>query len=184
MKIKTFRKLVFLSITLFLFALGQGCSDTIPGSLDIRGNIPTYQYHLLLSIRNDSGVDFIKGITPDILISSDMYQWKILSKPTERAIVPNDLIVFPLDDDYEYLYFDVLAFRSRMNSLTFQLTCPYIFGDNVAHTILSLWKHSEDRKFQPDCYHIEVDGAAISPTQYTLYTNTKAYSSVLTLSPN
>jgi len=50
-----------------------------------------------------------------------------------------------------------------VEKIIFRLTCPYIFGDNEAHDIVTWWElldfvYNEVVYSRPSCYHIELDG--------------------------
>jgi len=50
----------------------------------------------------------------------------------------------------------------KADKLVYQFTCPYVFGDDVEHTIVSYWKRSESG--QMSCYRVELDGKEFSVT--------------------
>ena len=58
---------------------------------------------------------------------------------------------------------------------TFQLSCPYIFGDNKVHDIATWWKPEKIAdawlghrflELAPSCYRIEIDGKEITEITY------------------
>jgi len=84
-----------------------------------------------------------------------------------------------LDCNYDYLYFQVAAcvygrdpFRDPppddalfFEKITYKLTCPYLFGDNKVHEIITQWRLLEGTEF-PVCYHIELGGKEFTEISY------------------
>ena len=51
------------------------------------------------------------------------------------------------------------------DKLTYQITCPYIFGDDEVHTITTYWKELGDKiqnTYFGECYKVEFDGQTIT----------------------
>ena len=85
-----------------------------------------------------------------------------------------------LNGNYDYLYFQAISMNINEEHLfnekaTFQLSCPYIFGDNEVHNIVTWWKPEkiadawlEHRFYElaPSCYRIEIDGKEITEITY------------------
>jgi hypothetical protein len=70
---------------------------------------------------------------------------------------PNDFLPPGINTDYNYLYFDFSSYKIYglpsallydipskevpfAEKVIFRLTCPYLFGDNEAHDIVTLWE--------------------------------------------
>lgn len=49
------------------------------------------------------------------------------------------------------------------DKVIFKLKCPYLFGDNNEHEIVTYWKPDNILEFSRSCYCIEFDGKNISP---------------------
>ena len=78
---------------------------------------------------------------------------------------------------YDYLRLTTPSYRAYYDShsnryiavpfvekITFRLTCHYLFGDDVAHDIVTWWELYEEEGFIPTpiCYRIEIDGKEYS----------------------
>jgi len=46
--------------------------------------------------------------------------------------------------------------------ITFNLTCPYVFGDEKIHEIATFWKTDKIESFNIECYKIVFDGKEIT----------------------
>jgi len=72
------------------------------------------------------------------------------------------LAVHPIDDDY-FLY---LRTSSNINKncpnpaemLVFKLKCPYMFGDDAVHEIVTYWKEGNKPTNSRLCYRVALDG--------------------------
>jgi len=78
------------------------------------------------------------------------------------------LTVVQFGDDY-YLEFDESSSPScpRVEIITHKFICPYIFGDNEEHIIVSRWKplyYKDELTLQNECYSVKVDGKEVSVT--------------------
>ena len=108
-------------------------------------------------------IDFEDGIpNPYELYDASMTIWK-----GER-----DNFFLELNDDYCYLRFLFIGSRtyyrgmpeeiekmpfSEKNTLT--MCCPYLFGDNAAHEIVTWWKPNDKKALSETiCYRIEFGG--------------------------
>ena len=87
--------------------------------------------------------------------------------PTPGAILDRIVptLAVHIIDDYYYLYLETSSDRyddkerSRAaEMLTFKLTCPYIFGNNAIHEIVTYWKEGNKPTNSRVCYRIEIGG--------------------------
>ena len=144
-----------------------------------------YQHLLLLSFQDVSGNDLLEGsefiwndgmsttkpefYTLDIVFEdgipnkyeiykSDRYdiRYPMLSLANKWFLPPES----PANPDYKYLCFEASSFRSSFaEKITFRLICPYLFGDNEAHDIVTWWEPSTYRGYgRTFCYRIEFEG--------------------------
>ena len=69
-----------------------------------------------------------------------------------------------LNNDYDYLRFHTESTKLVGNfpkKIIFRFTCPYLFGDNKVHDIVTRWKFI-DTYCAPLCYRIEYGGKEFS----------------------
>ena len=105
---------------------------------------PIYVYNLLVKAVDADGNDLVDGIKHEAVepsgygaVASDEYT---LSGPAWLAPAS----VFVSADGSEYL-----ALTGILNNADFEktvsvaLTCPYIFGDDTAHEVVSSWKRED-----------------------------------------
>ena len=50
--------------------------------------------------------------------------------------------------------------------ITYQLSCPYIFGDDATHDIITWWKQNSDGSLNALCYRIEFEGKEFTQITY------------------
>ena len=119
------------------------------------------------------------------IIEPALYEYEvILPEPcfriTSKPVGPPDIPPLYVNkyEEYYLLEFGVASptICPPAHTITHKLTCPYIFGDNAEHTIVSYWKprtggvHKnwllKDGTFALNfCYSITVDGKEFSVTQ-------------------
>jgi len=121
-------------------------------------------------------------------IKSDLYTFEIIYPDPcmdvyynhyhsgEVGFIPDDIGQHPpiqvvkLDDRYS-LIFDVKTNNYECcpcpfaNSLTFKLSCPYIFGDDIVHEIITYWREAVVDPYRQRifCDRIVLDGKDYSP---------------------
>lgn len=147
-------------------------------------------YGIALSFQDASGKDLVKGIQLDEwtpgssmedaqwgTVKSDLYSLNIgLSKACSDS---EKGIGFELDNrhtlgmyryDYNYLRNDYTLDVDDCPDekvLTYKLKCPYIFGDETIHEIVTYWnipKEKNANRHVAECYLIKFDGNEITPT--------------------
>ena len=205
---KTFYFLFFLS----LLILSAGCSQS---ELEPVYNMnPPYDYQLLISIQDIFGNDRLNEIPfEDIVedgslivedkdgwvgsVQSDLYTLEIIAQELcfefkgvfpERIDTPLPIVKV---NNGKYLF--LRASSSRLcppeEQITFKLSCPFLFGDNKTHTIVTYW--SPDGLVMPlidgvqgpdsetegmwwlrnECYLLSIDGKEWHVVQEEFYHN-------------
>ncbi|MDR2969428.1 MAG: hypothetical protein LBV32_07485 [Tannerellaceae bacterium] len=163
-------------ILLFTFA-----ATVLNGCDELFNTIPSH-FELSLSFQDSSGKDLLKGIeytksqTKDSLtgqIATDMFTFKYFNS---RKLTPRlhwELIyseyVFP---DYGSICFPPEGGQNNRMDFTYQLSCPYIFGDNVMHEIVAYCKETKHREYE--CFRLTFDGKEIAVEKGDEYGQTKA----------
>jgi hypothetical protein len=101
----------------------------------------------------------------------------IMSEPCAKMFIGGpeistfepSLTVGRMDRDNYYLCLHVKSSNScpRIGTITHKLTCPFIFGDDSEHDIVTYWKSREDIKIpsKSTCYCIMIDGNEFLVTQ-------------------
>ena len=125
---------------------------------------PWHQYHLLLEIHDKKGIDIVKEIP---ILPDRGSSWMFMDKEGWMAGVEPDLchfdyvvpeLCFKFETSAQLVkphfaivvtkiadrYFLLLQAHSTpscppVDIITFKLTCPFIFGDDVEHLIVSYW---------------------------------------------
>ena len=60
--------------------------------------------------------------------------------------------------------------EDNVKKLIFRITCPYIFGDDQAHDIVTYWRKSDkNRANGKACYRIEFEGKEVTDISYADY---------------
>lgn len=147
-------------------------------------------YGIALSFQDASGKDLVKGIeleewTPGSsmqdaqwgTVKSDLYTLDIgLSKAcldSEKGIgfeLDNRHILGMAHGEFYYLRNDFTLDADdcpEEKTLTYKLKCPYIFGDEAIHEIVTYWnipKEKNANRHVAECYLIKFDGNEITPT--------------------
>ena len=157
---------------LALLTLIYGCNK-ISNELDdksaLRGGVTLHTYSLSLSFQDVFGNDKIKGIGYDEdppCVNINLYQWSILqTEKVDETIFHSPMMRFEIENR-EYLYLNALSSPwYKADKLVYKLTCPYVFGDDKEHIIVSYWQYPESgERRNLICYHVELDGKKISVT--------------------
>ncbi|MDR0962055.1 MAG: hypothetical protein LBM62_05810 [Mediterranea sp.] len=198
-KIKTFAILSLLSISV------SSC-DLIFG-----GHEPEYyMYKLALNFQNTSGKDLVKGITLDGysqelpmedavsgVVSHDEFTLNINPNPCDFPKKNNTIPDPPkprylnmemYDDGYRYVMHFVsrsMEYCSGEKILTYELKCPYIFGDKEVHKVVTYWNILKKKYWwgkNAECYLIEFEGKEITPIHYETSTSgERTYAGIITL---
>ena len=131
-------------------------------------------YSLVWSFRDASGNDLVKGIGYESsIVDPDSYVLDFASKPCDYAIVDERVPGFGMGwyNGYYCLTtsYSMLEGDCEEKMLTYKLQCPYVFGDDVVHEIVTYW---ENTKFGSDglftraiCNCVELDGRVIPVSQ-------------------
>jgi hypothetical protein len=182
---KTIKTLALLSLLLITVS---SCDLPFGGST----TMSFYRYELALNFQNASGDDLVKGIElGDVLggtVRSDLYvldiilyepceNWDndIYNTPARPGYTPDvhrpTLQVKEGDNGYSYLaneFFVPINGCPEEKILTYKLTCPYLFGDEEIHELVTYWNVPEKREWHgvyAKCYLIEYEGKAITPVR-------------------
>lgn len=150
---KIFFYLVQMTLLAFLF---MGCDKT---------DEPPYVKAYQLSFVDKEGNDLLKDIefTPGAIgslpfLKKGTYSCEFVkpekSKTTFFNIVPVELEKV---NGYNALKIGVTMNDKYENSLTHRFICPFIFGDDKEHILVSYWK-SEDNPYDAILVRLTVDG--------------------------
>jgi hypothetical protein len=144
-------------------------------------------YILCLSFVDAEGNDLVYGIelnesdgrryvAPDqysLVSSPDVYE---LGFGPRYGYIPNrypELVLIPPHNSPAPPYYSVeialgcSSVDQKLETITYTLTCPHIFGDDDPHEIVSYWTNSTIKhRFYKDnnsqCYQVDIDGREIS----------------------
>ena len=173
-------------------------NEITEGTLDGVGAANNYYTHtLFLSFQDASGNDLVKGIESEefMYVKSELYtlkidckeiqyQWKVDLNTNIKMYLwfgdylerncPNDTI----NSNYDYLRFKFTSTTTKRldvpfpEKITFLLKCPYLFGDDAEHEIVTLWKPNHENIQQlgrTACYRIEYGGNEFTDIKYAFY---------------
>lgn len=136
-------------------------SDEVPDEETALGGAVNFDLYNLDFVFPDISMDpftlhkeFINGTT-DILAASTLLLRKINGY--------SYLGVQPISNAYNN---DGIVSYHPAERLTFKLNCPYVFGDNAEHEIVSYWK-ARSQSFYNDCYRVEFDGKEYTFDEYS-----------------
>ena len=168
---KTLKLIQYFILSMTLMC---GCIAKVEG--------PYFHHYLLLGFQDSSGNDLIKGIGTNkggpgdeslLFVKPDLYTLELEEAKCEDSVEPECVIC---DVDKPRLYFslksdesgDPLIFTFSMVSartkkcsspaetLIVNLKCPYIFGDDQIHEIVSYWEKKGNSS--TNCYDVKMDG--------------------------
>ena len=148
-------------------------------------------YNLYFNFQDSSGNDLVKGIeidassgaienslyTLDIMISEPCWNWDndIYNAPARPGFEPyinRPKFGLSIHNDYSYL---TSQFSLPLNDcpkqeiLTYKIKCPYIFGDDAVHELVTFWNIPNERNPSAQCYRIEFEDHEIIPTSMENY---------------
>ncbi len=147
---------------------------------------PSTHFNLLLTFHDASGKDLVKGIEfikwtdqlpeEEIMggaVSPDLYMMEVLFPDGSPPLVDEyqtlnfqkgtETYNFPTLDRFgNFLYFHIIDERA-MEKITYNLTCPYVFGDDAEHEIIAYCKKKLHNNYV--CYRILLDGKEIKTIQ-------------------
>ena len=118
-------------------------------------------------VSNDGGGE----VKPDLYTMEVVFPEPCMD-PYNPALVPGaisfdvtgpTLAVHKFDNDY-YLFLDTSTNRQEEDAcppaemLTFKLKCPYMFGDDAVHDIVTYWKEGNVPTNSRVCYRVVLDG--------------------------
>ncbi len=122
------------------------------------------------------------SVAPDqyTLVSSpdlnELWPWEG-SIPQLMGMIPVDpwgrdpypsLILTPSTNGYRHLFVQTTSapwYEGFLEKITYTLTCPYIFGDDLPHKIVTYWK--EVNSYYSVCDRIVIDGREITGITYS-----------------
>ena len=53
--------------------------------------------------------------------------------------------------------------------LTYKIKCPYIFGDDAVHELVTYWEIPNERNPSAKCYRITFEGNEVTPSPMDKY---------------
>ncbi len=157
-----------INITILLFAILLPVILISCESKD--GPDPIFrQYYLEIRFEDKSGNDKIEGIgrlSDGSKVKYDLYKLTV----EEMTSAQDNLNLSPLrvrtTDAYESLVLEYSINASsnlNLDKLTYKLKCPYIFGDEEEHIIVSNWEKKTSTSNY--CTSIVVDGKTYTTTE-------------------
>lgn len=136
-------KVFILLVVLFVVLAACDKTDTAPNG-----------YSFYLSFVDNEGNDLVEGIettlddTGSPIVQKDKYTYKFLDSKDNSS--KRHFIRLENVDGYNALYITEILWDGSSEdidkALTHKLFCPYIFGDEKAHTIIAHWKFSNQDK--------------------------------------
>ena len=133
---------------------------------------PYTLHRLWLSFQDASGNDLLQGIdSMEGYINPDEYTLKVIwEDPCWLATGAHSsrLGIWKYESRYIMSVTVDTGFYEGCDALNrklvFQFTCPYVFGDNEVHNIVTFWKRKRSNRPTSDnpCYRIEFDGKVIT----------------------
>lgn len=163
---RTIKTLALLSVLLVTVSSCNFLFGNLFNSEDEQ--LPLY-YNLALSFRDASGKDLVKDIAEaDTLGTVDSEEYALdvaVYDPCSGAAIPgvSPILMVRYDNDYSYLAssFILPASNCAEKQLTYRLKCPYIFGDDAEHELVTYWS-TPTGNVLATCYSGEFDGKSIS----------------------
>ena len=142
-------------------------------------------YSLSFHFQDSEGNDLSKGVDHgEILVNSDYKLDIILSKQSELW---DNKIYQPVNEDPSVIYDDhspklvyldlngqayignqftlYTGLVDHQKILTYQITCPYIFGDDDVHFLTTYWRDLGEKyntEYFVECYKVEFEGQVIT----------------------
>lgn len=190
---KRFSTIFILAIASFMLS---SCGDYILAGKGMIKLGDQMQYSMSFVFRDAEGNDLSKGIgvedaypnlSKEQITFGEVLDYKldiILSDPGElfnnKLYNVNDpeavelaynppILIYQYTEDNIYLGNNFLLYTGIVNpqdKLTYEITCPHIFGDNEIHVITTYWKKDLGEKISttyfPECYKVEFDGKEIT----------------------
>ena len=153
-KIMKIIKLVALCV---LFMLSYGCNKIDSGdvSLVFENSPKVVPYYLLLNIQDISGKNRIEGIGYDEnsgSIKSDLYKWAVFQGGEFSS-----LTLYKTEENESLLLTVCGPKQIKINAVIHKFSCPYVFGDNLEHTIITSWEFI-DSSTHAVCTYFVIDG--------------------------
>jgi len=186
------RILKFIGIFALMIMSFSSC-DEILGRLFAQPEPDSVQYLLDLSFQDVSGNDLVKGVglewwlnstfipveqAQSGIVRSDVYELSVIfSNPCsdgDSFITEFDstwLGMEMYENGYYYLTTDyrfTVGNCPAMKMLTYKLKCPYVFGDEAVHELVTYWDIPKMHSgfAYPTCNRIEFEGKVITPMTY------------------
>ena len=177
---------LLLIIMLAMFVLG--CNHKVgPGT--------TRDYILLLNIKDALGEEKLRNIPLDELdnfpgalemghgyVSPEAYKLTVVmpdmcakyAESSDKNRYSPKLWVVEIEQHLYILLMDRSPLRCpAVETITYKLFCPYIFGDDREHIIVSSWRPNSLAISDNTCFHITLDGNVLPVTQGKLPNSTK-----------
>ena len=175
------KKTFFLTIAIMMF----GCQSENNDNISYGGVNPVFGHILQLSFQDASGKDLVKGIGYDTTnygtqnnfgsILPELYTLNVQCEdccypesPPGAIYDPSPLPKLEINivEDKYYLFFSGGIWKGKNcldleRTITYTLTCPYVFGDDREHEMVTFWKADDLEQPDMDCYGLEFDGKEI-----------------------
>lgn len=193
-----------LIVTLFTVITLSSCNEIIDDIVaathhDDMTHLTYYDYNLSISFRDSTGKDLVKGMgleelenksrtTPDY-INTDLFRLniKLSSAKKNTTVMRLDLLQYDNNvslflNEYDDSKYEFVSHRLQQelqdydfqDSMTYELTCPYIFGDEKQHMIKTWWTKSadditkvyNDTHYNAQCTRITIDGRDVATPEF------------------
>ena len=148
-------------------------------------------YNLYLSFQDASGNDLVKEIelsessgavkeslySLDIIVSEPCWNWdnEIYNAPARPGFEPDvnrPKLALSNYEGYSYLINQFglpVDDCPKQEILTYKIKCPYIFGDDAVHELVTYWEIPNERNPSAKCYRITFEGNEVTPSPMDKY---------------
>ena len=135
---------------------------------------PWHEYLLDLSFQDASGNDLLSGIEYDAYLY-DPHRGTIKKELMHLSIYYDGIyslssvalgeIAVSIHQKSDSIYYIAQDFAFNkcdpyVDKIIFRVRCPYVFGDNYIHEIITYWRPAKNDFFE--CYRIEYEGKEIT----------------------
>jgi hypothetical protein len=153
------KKIVYLFLSMLLIISSYGCKED--ENIILKTHL--YYYNIAIAFENQSGENLVEGIPYDESSNSILnteYKQTISvapefgSKPHHYTV--NEPGIWKDENGEENFFFTATMYSYVYPMVTQKLVCPYIFGDNNEHILVSYWEDLPDYKYK--CTGFTLDG--------------------------
>lgn len=153
------KKIILLCLSMFLVTF-YGCKED--ENIILKTHL--YHYNIAIAFENQSGENLVEGIPYDESSNSILnteYKQTISVSPDESSSKPhhyrvNEPGIWKDENGEENFFFTATMYSYVYPMVTQKLVCPYIFGDNNEHILVSYWEDLPDYKYK--CTGFTLDG--------------------------